>query len=326
MQAIVHDVYGDADVLQLRDIQAPSVGTNDVLVRVRAAGVDRGVWHLMTGTPHLVRLFIGRTGPKTKTRGRDVAGTIEAVGTNVTRFTVGDDVLGTGDGSFAEFVSVNEKRLVMKPAGVSFAAAAAVPTSGSAALLAVRDLGHVGAQDNVLVLGASGGVGAFAVQLAVRAGAAVTGVSSASKRDFVLSLGAHTALDYASDSIGRGPSGTGYNVIIDIGGGIPLAELRRALTPKGRLVLVGAETGGAFLGGLARQLRATAISPWVKQKLLSLVSSEKAQTLEQLASLLESGELVAPVEREFSLAEAPAAMQYLADGRVRGKVVVIVGE
>jgi len=322
MQAIVQDVYGDADVLQLRDIPTPSIGANDVLIRVRAAGVDRGVWHLMTGTPHLVRLFIGRRGPRTKTRGRDVAGTIEAVGSDVTRFKVGDDVLGTSDGSFAEYVSVNEKRLVLKPSNVSFAAAAAMPTSGSAALLAVRDLGHVGAQDNVLILGASGGVGVFAVQLAVAAGAAVTGVSSASKRDLVLSLGAHTALDYATDPIGRGASGTGYNVIIDVGGGIPLAELRRALTPKGRLVLVGAETGGAFLGGLARQLRASAISPWVKQKLLALVSSEKPETLEHLAALLESGELVAPIEREFALAEAPDAMQHLADGRVRGKVVV----
>jgi len=321
MQAIVQDVYGDADVLQLRDIQAPTVGANDVLVRVRAAGVDRGVWHLMTGTPHLIRLFIGRTGPKNTTRGRDVAGTVEAVGTAVTRFMVGDDVFGTSDGSFAELVSVNEKRLVAKPGSVSFAAASAVPTSASAALLAVRDLGHVGAQDNVLVLGASGGVGVFAVQLAVAAGAAVTGVSSASKRDLVLSLGAVKALDYAAD-----PIGGGYNVIIDVGGGIPLAQLRRALTPKGRLVLVGAETGGSFLGGLARQLRATAISPWVTQKLLSLVSSEKAETLEHLASLLASGELVAPIDREFTLAEAPVAMQYLADGHVRGKVVVIVGE
>jgi len=317
MQAIVQDVYGDADVLQLRDIHTPSVGANDVLVRVRAAGVDRGVWHLMTGTPHLVRLFIGRAGPRSKTRGRDVAGTVEAIGAGVTRFEVGDNVLGTSDGSFAEFVSVNEKRLVLKPASVSFAAAAAIPTSGSAALFAVRDLGHVGAQDNVLVLGASGGVGVFVVQLAVAAGAAVTGVSSASKRDLVLSLGAHTALDYATD-----PIGSGFNVIIDIGGGIPLAELRRALTPKGRLVLVGAETGGAFLGGLARQLRASAISPWVKQKLLSLVSSEKAETLEHLASLLAKAELVVPIDREYTLAETPAAMQYLADGHVRGKVVV----
>jgi len=317
MQAIVQDVYGDADVLQLRDIQTPPIGDNDVLVRVRAAGVDRGVWHLMTGTPHLVRLFIGRRGPRAKTRGRDVAGTIEAVGSAVTRFRVGDEVFGTSDGSFAEFASVNEKRLVLKPSNVSFAAAAAVPTSGCAALLAVRGLGHVGAQDNVLILGASGGVGAFAVQLAVASGAAVTGVSSASKRDLVLSLGAHTALDYAVD-----PIGTGYNVIIDLGSSIPLFQLRRALTKTGRLVIVGAEGGGAFLGGLSRQLRASAISPWVKQKLLSLVSSEKAETLEHLASLLASGELVAPIDREFPLAEAPAAMQYLADGHVRGKVVV----
>jgi NADPH:quinone reductase-like Zn-dependent oxidoreductase len=321
MQAIVQDVYGEADVLELRDIPVPTVGENDVLVRVVAAGVDRGVWHVMAGKPHLARAFLGRAAPKEPVRGRDVAGTVEAVGTAVTRFRIGDEVFGTSDGSFAEFAAIAEKRLVTKPAGLSFVDAAALPTSGCAALLAVRDLGHIGAGDRVLVLGASGGVGSFAVQLARLAGGIVTGTSAAFKRDLVLSLGAVAALDYASDSIGAG-----WDVIIDAGSDISVRSLRSALSPKGRLVIVGAEGGGSFLGGVARQLRAAALNPWVSQKLLSLVSTEKTESLEHLGALAASGELKVALDRTFTLAEAPAAVQYLVDGRVRGKVVVAVAD
>ena len=321
MKAITQSVYGDSDVLSLAEVPVPTPGAHDVLVRVRAAGVDRGVWHVMTGTPTLARLFLGRSAPKEPVRGRDVAGTVEAVGAAVTRFTVGDEVLGTSDGSFAEFVSVAADRLVSKPPAVSFVDAAALPTSGCAALLAVRDFGHVGAGDRVLVLGASGGVGSYAVQLAVAAGATVTGTSSASKRDLVHSLGATTALDYATDAIG-----TGFDVIIDTGSSIPLGEIRHALTRTGRLVIVGAEGGGRVLGGLSRQLAAGALSPFVSQKLLGLVSSEKAENLEHLAGLLASGVIRSSVEREFALEDAAAAIQYLVDGHVRGKVVVVVGD
>ena len=321
MKAITQSVYGGSEVLTLTEIPAPEPGPDEVLVRVHAAGVDRGVWHVMTGTPTLARLFLGRTAPKEPVRGRDVAGTVEAVGASVTRFSVGDEVLGTSGGSFAEFVSIAADRLVAKPASVSFTDAAALPTSGCAALLAVRDLGHIGAGDRVLVLGASGGVGSYAVQLAVVAGATVTGTSSAAKRDLVLSLGATTALDYAAD-----PIGAGYEVIIDTGSSIPVGSLRAALTRTGRLVIVGAEGGGPVLGGLTRQLAASALSPFVSQKLLGLVSAEKAENLEHLAGLLASGSIRSAVDREFALEDAAAAIQYLVDGHVRGKVVVTVGD
>jgi NADPH:quinone reductase-like Zn-dependent oxidoreductase len=320
MKAITQTAYGESDVLSLTDIPVPTPGAGDVLVRVHAAGIDRGVWHVMTGTPTLARLFLGRTAPKERVRGRDVAGTIEAVGSGVTRFSVGDEVLGTSDGSFAEFVSVAADRLVAKPSAVSFAEAAALPTSGCAALLAVRDLGHVGAGDRVLVLGASGGVGSYAVQLAVAAGATVTGTSSAAKRDLVLSLGATTALDYTAD-----PIGTGFDVIIDTGSSLPIGSLRASLTRTGRLVIVGAEGGGAVLGGLSRSLHAAALTPFVPQKLLGLVSAEKAENLEHLAGLLAAGTIRSAVEREFALEDAAAAIQYLVDGHVRGKVVVTIG-
>lgn len=319
MKAITQSVYGESDVLELTDIPVPTLRPSDVLVRVHTAGVDRGVWHIMTGRPHLARLFIGRTGPRDRVRGRDLAGTVEAVGAAVTRFAVGDEVFGTADGSFAEFARAPEKRLTHKPATVSFEDAAALPFGGCAALLAVRDQARVVAGQRVLVLGASGGVGSFAVQLAVAAGAVVTGVASASKLDLVRSLGAVDVLDYAAGEI----VGT-FDVIIDIAGNRALASLRRLLTPTGTLVIVGGESGGAFFGGLERNLAAAAQSPFTRQRLIGLVSAERPADLDHLASLVATGILRPAIDRTFPLSETAAAVQYVVDGHARGKVLVTV--
>ena len=318
MKAITQTVYGESDVLALTDEPVPTLGKNDVLVRVHTAGVDRGVWHIMSGKPRLARLFIGRTGPRDRTRGRDVAGTIEAVGTEVTRFRIGDEVFGTADGSFAEYARTTEKRLAHKPAELSFADAAALPFGACAALLAVR-AARVSEGHRVLVLGASGGVGAFAVQLAVVAGGTVTAVASAAKLDFVRSLGATHAIDYVTGSL----DGT-YDAIIDIAGNRSLTALRALLTPAGTLVIVGGESGGEIFGGLERNLAAAVQSPFTRQRLVGLVSAERPADLEHLAALVVAGSIHSPIDRIFPLAETAAAVQYVVDGHARGKVVVTV--
>src|SRR6266581_1052498 len=231
MKAIVQDTYGSPDVLELRDIDKPVVGDDEVLVRVHAAGVDQGVWHLMAGMPYLLRLAgFGLRAPKNPVRGSDVAGRVEAVGENVTRFQPGDEVFGTCDGSFAEYASARADRLAPKPANLSFEQAAAVPTSGLAALQAVRDQGKVRPGQRVLIIGAGGGVGTFAVQIAKAGGAEVTGVSSASKTELVRSIGADHVIDYTREDFADGRNR--YDVILDIAGNRSLSELRRALTPR----------------------------------------------------------------------------------------------
>ena len=241
MQAITQDHYGEAgDVLRLEEIARPAIGDEDVLLRVHAAGVDRGVWHLMTGLPYPVRLACGIRAPKTRVRGREVAGRVEATGSAVTALRVGDEVFGIADGSFAQYASARPGKLAPKPANLTFAQAAAVPVSALTALQAVRDRGRVQAGQKVLVIGASGGVGTFAVQIAKAAGAEVTGVSSTAKLDLVRSLGADHVIDYTRDDITAG--GHRYDVILDTGGHRPLSQLRRALTPRGTLVIVGSET------------------------------------------------------------------------------------
>ncbi|HEY6478702.1 MAG TPA: NAD(P)-dependent alcohol dehydrogenase [Streptosporangiaceae bacterium] len=324
MRAIVQDHYGAAqDVLRVAEIERPAIGAGEVLVRVRAAGVDRGVWHLMTGLPYPVRFAgYGVRAPKDRVRGREVAGSVEAVGPGVTTLAVGDEVFGVCEGSFAGYARARADKLAPRPAGLSFEQAAAVTVSALTALQAVRDRGRVRAGHKVLVIGASGGVGTFAVQIAKAFGAEVTGVCRGAKADLVSSIGADHVIDYELGDIGRG--GHRYDVILDVGGSRPLRSLRRMLTPRGTLVIVGAETGGRWLGGNDRQLRAMLLSPFVGQKLGTFICSENAADLLVLTGLIESGQVTPVIDRAYPLSEAPAAIRYLQDGHARGKVVISV--
>jgi NADPH:quinone reductase-like Zn-dependent oxidoreductase len=315
----VQDAYGSSEVLRVEEVPVPSVKPNEVLIRVKAAGIDAGAWHLMTGIPYLVRLAIGLKKPRSRTVGADVAGSIESIGAQVTGFSVGDEVFGAGSGTFAEFAVAREDKIVRKPANVSFEQAAATAISGVTALQAVR-AGSLKAGQRVLVLGASGGVGSFAVQLAKSRGAWVTGVGSASKLDFIRSLGADEALDYAATDVTDGIRT--FDLVIDTGGNRPLARVRRALTPTGTLIIVGGDGGGPMLQGLERTMGAGLLSPFVKQKLAGLVSVVKASDLAELAQLLESGAIVPRVDRVFPLEDAPAAMAYFEQRQARGKVVI----
>ena len=323
MKAVVQNRYGSVDVLELRDIDKPVVRDGDVLVRVYAAGVDQGVWHLMAGQPYLMRVIgFGLRAPKARVRGRDVAGRVEAVGKNVARFQPGDDVFGTCDGgSFAEYACAPEERFVRKPVNLTYEQAAIVAVSGCTALHAVRDQGEVRAGQRVLVIGAGGGVGTFAVQLAKAFGAAVTGVCSTTKVDLVWSLGADAVIDYTREDFADGQNR--YDVILDIAGNRPLSHLRRALTPEGTLVIVGGEGGGKWFG-IARQLRALLLSLFVRQRLRSFVSRERQEDLETLRELLEAGKVTPAIDRTFALSEVPEAIRYLREGRARGKVVIAV--
>ena len=325
MKAIVQDGYGSADVLELRDIDRPVPGDEEVLVAVRAAGVDPGVWHLMTGLPYLVRAMgFGLRRPKVAVRGRDLAGVVEAVGSRVTRFRPGDQVYGTCEsGSFAEYAAAPQRQLARKPVGMSFEQAAVTPISGVSALQAVRDCGRVRPGQRVMVIGAAGGVGSFAVQIAKAVGATVTGVCSAGKADLVRSLGADEIIDYTRDEIDR--DGPRFDVVIDTAGNRRLRLLRRALTARGTLVLVGGEHGGGrALAGFDRQFRAPVASLFVGQRMRGLIAKENADDLEALGRLIDSGAVTPVIDRTYALADAPDAIRYLADGHAAGKVVVTI--
>ena len=323
MTAIVQDEYGPAPeaVLRLEQIDRPAIGDTEVLVRVHAASVDRGTWHVMAGLPYPIRLAgFGFRRPKSANPGRSLAGTIEAVGSDVAGFEPGDAVFGIGVGSFAEYAGVGTDKLAPKPANLSFEQAAAVPVSGLTALQAVRDHGRVQAGQSVLIVGASGGVGTFAVQIAKAFDAEVTGVCSTAKLDTVRALGADHVIDYTREDFADGTRR--YDTILDIGGNRPLSHLRRALTARGRLVIVGGETNGRWLGGSDRQIRALALSPFVSQKLGTFVASENAADLIVLRDLIEAGRLAPAVDRTYPLREVPAALRYLLDGHARGKIVI----
>ncbi len=323
MKAIVQDRYGAADVLELRDIDRPRYGDDDVLVRVHAAGVDRGVWHLMTGLPYLIRIAgFGLRAPKNPVLGMDVAGRVEAVGKNVTQFGPGDEVFGIGNGTFAEFARVSQKKLALKPTNLTFEQAAAVPISGGTALQGIRDHAEVAPGQRLLVIGASGGVGTFAVQIAKALGAEVTGVGSESKLDMVRSLGADHVIDYKREDFSK--MGQRYDAIFDIAGNRSLRDLRRALTPKGTLVIVGGEEGGRWIGGVDRQLRALALSPFTGHKLRSFIANESSAALHDLAELIEAGKVTPVIDRTYPLCEVPDAIRYLTEGRARGKVVITI--
>jgi NADPH:quinone reductase-like Zn-dependent oxidoreductase len=323
MKAIVQDSYGSADVLELRDVDRPAIEDDEVLVRVRAAGVDRGVWHVMTGLPYPLRLAgYGLRAPKTPVPGMDVAGVVEAVGDDVTRFRPGDEVFGIGKGAFAEYARAPESKLAPKPANLTFEQAAVVAISGSTALQGVRDHGRVEPGQKVLIIGASGGVGTYAVQLAKAFGAEVTAVCSTTKVDMVRSLGADHVIDYTHDDFAQAEQR--HHVILDIGGNSSLARLRRALAPKGTLVIVGGETGGRWLGGTDRLLRALLLSRFVDQKLGMFVTRENHEDLIVLKELIEAGKVTPVIDRTYPLSDVPEAIRYLEQGHARGKVVITV--
>jgi NADPH:quinone reductase-like Zn-dependent oxidoreductase len=322
MKAVVQDTYGSPDVLELREIDKPVAGDEDLLVRVHAAGVDPGVWHLMTGLPYLVRIMgYGLRKPKARIRGRDVAGRVEAVGKNVTRFHLGDEVFGTCEGSFAEYACARPDKLAPKPANLTFEQAAAVPISGLTALQAIRDTGKVRPGQKVLIIGAAGGVGTFAVQLAKAFGAEVTGVCSTTKANLVRSIGADHVVDYTRDDFADGAQL--YDLILDTAGNRSLSHLRRALAHRGTLVIVGGEGGGRWLGGFDRQiLRAPILSLFVSQELRSLISKERSEDLVVLKELIEAGKVGPVIDRTYPLSEVPEAIWHLERGHAQGKVII----
>jgi NADPH:quinone reductase-like Zn-dependent oxidoreductase len=323
MKAIVQDRYGSADVLESRDIEDPVVGEKDVLVRVQAAGCGPDVWHLMTGLPYFARLMVGFSRPKVGVRGRDVAGVVEAVGSSVEGLQPGDEVMGIVEGSFAELAIAEPGKLVPKPVRLSFEEAASVPISGVTALQAIRDVGEVRPGQTVLVIGAAGGVGALAVQIAKAFGAKVTGLCSTSKRALVQSIGAEEVIDYTRENFTGGSRR--WDVIVDTAGRRPLSQLRRALTPKGTLVIVGGDGGGRWTGGFFRgMLRGPLLSVFVGQRLRGLISKEKQEDLQTLTDLIEAGKVTPVIDRTYPLIEAPDAIRYLEKGHPRGKVVVTV--
>jgi NADPH:quinone reductase-like Zn-dependent oxidoreductase len=323
MKAIVRDTYGSADVLELRDIDKPVVGDDDVLVRVRAAGLDQGVWHVMAGLPFPIRLAgYGLRAPKNPVLGADVAGLVDAVGKGVTRFQPGDEVFGIAKGSYAEYARASEHRLAPKPANLTFEQAAVVAISGLTALQGLRDHAKVRPDQKVLIVGASGGVGTYAVQLAKMFGAHVTGVCSATKVDLVRSLGADRVVDYTREDFAAGDQR--YEVILDVGGNASLSRLRGALTPKGTLVIAGGETDGRWLGGTDRQLRALVLSPFVGQKLGSFISRENSEDMVVLKELIEAGKVTPVIDRVYPLGQVADAIRHMRQGRARGKVVITV--
>jgi NADPH:quinone reductase-like Zn-dependent oxidoreductase len=321
MRAIVQDSYGDADVFVLAQVARPEIADNEVLVHVEAAGLDRGTWHMMAGRPYLLRLLgFGFRRPKNRVPGLDVAGTVIAVGSSVTRFSPGDEVFGISRGSFAEYAAVLEDKLARKPANLTFEQAAVVPISAGTALQALTDAGGVEQGQRVLIIGASGGVGSYAVQLSKAFGAEVTGVCSTAKLDLVRTLGADHVVDYTREDFAGGTSR--YDLVLDIGGNSSLSRLRSALTPTGTLVIVGGEEGGKWTGGIGRSLRAPLLSPFVRQRLTMLASKERAGDLERLSPLIEAGKVVPSIDRTYPLDRLAEAMRQLEAGEVRGKVAI----
>lgn len=322
MQAIVQERYGSADVLELKEIDRPEVADDELLVKVHAAGLHQGDWHLMTGLPYIARLGLGLRKPKSRIRGMDLAGTVEAVGKAVTQFRPGDDVFGWSDGTFAEYARAPESNFVPKPSRLTFEQAAAVPNSAMAALHGLRDAGRIKAGQNVLIIGAAGGVGSFAVQIARAFGARVTGVCSTAKVELVRSIGADHVIDYTKEDFTRSPAR--YDLILDTAGRRPLRDLRRALTPAGTLVLVGGEGGDRWLGGFQRHIWAAMLSPFVRHQLRMLYSVERNEDLATLAELIEAGNLTPVIDRSYPLTKTADAMRYLAQGHAAGKTVITV--
>jgi len=320
MRAIVYESYGSPDVLRCEEIEKPAPGDREVLIEVRAASVNPLDWHYMRGTPYLFRLMAGVGKPKITRLGVDVAGRVEAVGREVKRFKPGDDVFGTGRGAFAEYVCAPEQTLTIKPSGVTFEHAACVPVAGVTALQALRDTGCLQARQTVLINGAAGGVGTFAVQIAKAFGADVTGVCSTRNVEMVRAIGADRAIDYTQEDFTSG--GQRYDVVLDCIGNHTLLECRRALKPKGICVMVGGSSGGKWLGPLARPLEGLLLSIVVSQKLTMMLARVNKESLAALRELMEVKKVVPVVDRRYKLGEVPEAIRYMEEGHARGKVVI----
>lgn len=321
MKAVIHSRYGDPEVLHVTLLERPVPQKNEVLIRVKAAGLDYGQWHLMSGKPYLMRLATGLTKPAQRVLGRDVSGVVEAVGAEVTRFKVGDAVFGAAARTFAEFTCAREDRLCLKPERLSFEQAAASAISGVTALIALRDVAKVKPGQSVCVTGAGGGVGSWAVQLARHFGARVTAVCSTSKVEFVRSLGATAVIDYTKLPL---PTDGRFDVILDLAGNRTLRVLRKALAPRGTLVLGGGEGGDRFFGGMGRTLRAVLWSMFLTQRLAMLVGFVRPEPLQALADILREPGVTPAVDRTVPLEETADGMRALASGRVRGKLVISV--
>jgi NADPH:quinone reductase-like Zn-dependent oxidoreductase len=337
MKAIVQARYGSSDVLELREVDQPAVRDDRMLVRVRAASVHADVWHVMRGVPYVLRIMgAGLRAPKSGVPGTDLAGIVESIGRSITRFQPGDEVFGQSlvanlwrhGGAFAEYASVPEDRFETKPARLTFEEAAAVPTSGSLGVQAVRDEGRVQAGQKVLINGAGGAVGTFAVQLAKAYGAHVTGVDAAGKLDTIRSIGADRALDFAQEDFTR--SSELYDVILDIPGNHPWADIRRALTPGGTYVLIGHDQYGAsghrWFGSLGRFAKLMVMAPFVNQLHPFRAVKDPGDRLVVLKELIEAGKVTPVIDKTFPLSEVPEAIRYLESGQARGKIVITVGE
>jgi NADPH:quinone reductase-like Zn-dependent oxidoreductase len=324
MKAIVQDRYGPPDVLELRDVAKPAPGDHEVLVRVHAAAVNALDWHYMRGDPYVARPSMGLLRPKVKIRGRDFAGRVEAVGEGVDRFRPGDEVFGEADGAFAEYVSAPARAVDPKPANLTFEQAAAIPVAGNTALMGLRDVAQVRPGQRVLINGASGGVGTFAVQIAKSLGAEVTGVCSARNADLVRSIGADHVIDYASEDFSR--NGQRYDVVFDLVGNRSLTDCRRALTPEGTLVLSGGgvSEGGSLVGPMALFVKGMLLSRFVPHRLLQFTEKPSSENLAALRQLIESGAVAPVVDRTYQLSEVPEAIRYLEVDHARAKVVIAV--
>ena len=317
MQAIVQDKYGSADVLELRDIEKPPIGDMEVLVRVHAASVHVGDWILMSGTPYVMRMATGLRKPKNQVPGTDIAGTVEAVGKDVTQLRPGDEVFGWCTGAFAEYASASADHLVLKPASLTFEQAAAVGVSATTALQLLRDDGKIHPGQKVLINGASGGVGTFAVQIAKAFGAEVTGVTSTGNLDMVRSIGADHVIDYTSEDFRKG--GPRYDLILDNVGNYSMSETRRALTPNGTLL----SNGGGHAGGkLSRVIRLTVVSMFVHQQGKPSVKTQNRADLVALKELVKAGKLTPVSDSTYPLRETPRAIGHVAAGHARGTVVI----
>ena len=322
MRAIVRDEYGSPDVLRMSEVDKPLMGDDDVLVRVHAASVNPYDWYMMTGKPYLVRTQAGLRRPKQRIPGVDVAGVVDAVGKDVTGLEIGDEVFGTGRGAYAEFVVASGDRIVPKPENVTFVQAAAVPMAAITALQSLRDKGQIRTGHKVLVNGASGGVGSFAVQIANSFGAEVTGVCSTRNVDMVRSLGADHIVDYTDQDFTR--SDQQYDLILDIVGNHSLRRYRKALTPEGTYVSAGMEKMGNWIQPLTHLVKVMVSSLIGRQKMVGMLARFNQPDLIILAELIESGAVTPVIDRTFDLAEAPDALRYLGAGHAQGKTVITV--
>ncbi len=328
MKAIVYEQYGPPDVLQFREVEDPVIGDEDVLIKICAAAANPYDWHFVRGEPYFMRLVVGLRRPKSDRLGADFAGFVQSTGKNVTQFKPGDAVFGMGNGAYAEYLVCKEQSIVPKPASMTFEQAAAIPMAGLTALQGLRDTGQLQPNQRVLIIGASGGVGTFAVQIAKEMGAHVTGVCSAKNLDMVRSLGADDVIDYTQEDFAQlsQKSGKKYDLIFQLGGMHSPAHCRRALVPDGILALSSGDSNGRLLGPLDRIINAAILSPFVSQTLSAVNTKRSKEDLAQLAALFDAGKLTPVIDRTYPLHEVPEAIRYVEQGHSRGKVVITVAE